>query len=197
MTFGFEREFFTLRGDEVVVAANEKLPADGCGYLAEARGEPSTNITNAAYLLLADERRLQARATKLGLTLDTASRKLPKTFTFTAMRQFGKQPQTDFSMSGKWNSPALSHAGLHVHFGNKLYYADDKGTKHFVGAGLINIPRIVNLLDKQFRTQVLEARRALGLYKLKSHGFEYRSLPATLDPLQVADYLESVRGQLG
>jgi hypothetical protein len=193
MTFGFEREFFVLRGEEVCVAATENLPHDGCGYLAEARGKEDHNPTTAAFLMLADEQRLKVSALAKGLTLDTASRKLNKTFKFNAMRNFGKQPQTDFSMSGKWNSPSLSHAGLHIHFGKVLYHQGKK-RKVLIGAGLINIPHIITSLDKRFAADIKAAKRALGLYKLKSHGFEYRSLPATIDPVGVATFIEEVRG---
>jgi hypothetical protein len=195
MTYGFEREYFVLRGFDVVVAATEGLPADGCGYLAEARGLHSPDVINAAHLLLADEYRLRKLAESKGLALDSTSRKLDKTFKFNAMRAFGKTAQTDFSMSGKWNSPSLSHAGLHIHFGRELVYTTKEGQKVKVGAGIINIPAIVLRLDQRFKAEIKAAKRALGLYKIQPWGFEYRSLPATIDPLTVAEFVQdSIRG---
>lgn len=56
--------------------------------------------------------------------------------------------------------------------------------------GLINIPKIIFYLDAEFAREIKEAKRATGLYQMKSYGFEYRSLPATIDILEVADFLE-------
>lgn len=195
MTFGFEREFFVLKPEQggediVVVAADHNLPHDGCGYLAEARGRPHWCALDAAFSLLADEHTLRGRATRDGLKLSPESRKLNRKFKFDAMRKFGKQPQTDFSMSRRWNSTALSYAGLHIHFGSELKYTDKDGRERTAGAGLINIPRIIMALDKEFATVIKAAKRVPGLYKLKDWGFEYRSLPATLDPVVVADFVQ-------
>lgn len=194
MTYGFEREFFVLRGEQVLVAADEHLPFDGCGYLAEARGQEHTDPVKAAYLLLAEQHRIEKMLTD-GARLETPGRKLDRSFKHACSRKFGKRPQSDFSMSGKWNSPTLDHAGLHVHFGRVLTYTDKDGRERTVGAGLINIPAIVHSLNTRFKTEIKDAKRALGLYKLNSHGFEYRSLPATLDPIVVAEFIYSERGK--
>ena len=189
MTFGFEREFFVLDPfQKVLVAANLHLPFDGCGYLAEARGEPHQNVEKAAWLLLAEEARIRSLL-KDGQTLSTEARKLDKTFKHTCMRRFGKQVQTDFSLSGRWNSPSLAHAGLHIHFGREITFKDKDGTLHHLGAGMINAPRIIWLLDKEFKKDIKDAHRATGLYRLRDHGFEYRSLPASIDVLRVAAFI--------
>lgn len=205
-TFGFEREYFVIKpapitGDivgfeeTIAVAAQEGLPYDGCGYLAEARGENADDVMQAAYNLLLEEYRVTKLATEKGLILDPKSRKLDKTFKFNAMRTYGKQAQSDFSMSGKWNTPSLSHAGLHVHFGREVthtcYTCKPKNRKEVkVAPGLLNIPAIIMRLDKEFKAEIKAAKRALGLYKIQPWGFEYRSLPATIDPVVVAQFIK-------
>lgn len=176
-----------------VVAATEGFPHDGCGYLAEARGEFHENALTAAFLLLAEEHRIKEQADRKHRILSTESRKLDKKFKFDAMRKFGKQIQTDFSMSGRWNSSALSHAGLHVHFGNVLTYRTKENGEITIGVGLLNIPRIIFALDQRFKAEIKAAKRAPGLYKLNNWGFEYRSLPASLDPIIVANFVSEHR----
>lgn len=118
--FGFEREFFLVRDNEVLIAADHHIPHDNCGYLAEARGGTASNPLDAAYLLLAEERRIE-KTIPVGTKLEKESRKLSRSFTFNCMRRFGKVVASDFSVSGKWNNRTLSHAGLHIHFSNKQF----------------------------------------------------------------------------
>lgn len=190
MTFGFEREFFlvSLSDGSVKIAAEHGLPHDGCGYLVEARGQAHRSPIEAYYLLRAAEHRLKIPS---GMQLQPNSRKLDKKFKHECMRKYGKNPQTDFSVSGRWNSSSLSHAGLHIHFGKRLTYWDDEGKERTAGAGLINIPRIIKALDTQFKTTIKAAKRAPGLYKLKDYGFEYRSLPSDMNVVAVAEFLEA------
>jgi hypothetical protein len=194
MTFGFEREYFVLDKGEPVIAAEHSLPFDGCGYLAEARGESHHDPQRAAYLMLAEEDRIVRLAAKHGLTLDTDTPwKLDRALLRQCARVYGKRPQTDYSMSGKWNKSSLQHAGLHVHFGKCVEYTNKDGVRVNAGPALINIPRIVFLLDRHFKDIIKESSRALGLYKIQPHGFEYRSLPAYANPLDVVAFIQEHR----
>lgn len=117
MTYGFEREYFVKRGDDFIAAPTD-LPKDQCGFLAEARGVHRDTPLEAAFSSLAEEHRIGAKATVLGLTLVTNTpQKLPFKLRRDCARENGKGVQTDFTMSGKWNNPHVQHAGLHVHFG--------------------------------------------------------------------------------
>jgi hypothetical protein len=49
-------------------------------------------------------------------------------------------------------------------------------------------PTIVLELDKRFAEDIRKARRIKGDYELKNWGFEYRSLPNTLDVLEVSKF---------
>lgn len=201
MTFGFEREYFVRgnRDGKFVSASAAGLPCDGCGYLAEARGDFSTDINKAAALLLAEERRLIKIAAQQNLGLVTLTpQKLDKTLLFESMRQFGKSPQSDRSLSGKWNKSGVQHAGLHVHFGNQReikYRQSGEGnhtTEHTIRVvDLFDIAEIIHALDKRYALVIKMAGRAPGLYKLQPHGFEYRSLPSDIDPLEVADFIST------
>jgi len=194
-TYGFEREYFVKKGDEFVMA--EGLPKDACGYLAEARGKASTNVLDAAFLMLSDEYELIKIARKKGLELFTDTpQKLPPQFLREAVRTNGKNIATDYTCSGKWNDAKWQHAGLHVHFGFETeftYYSrnsDNPLTRTHLGE-IPNIPRYIYLLDKRFKDIIKTAKRAPGLYELKPYGFEYRSLPASVPPVEVADFLKS------
>lgn len=200
MTFGFEREYF-VKDDagNFLVAHSVGLPYDGCGYLAEARGDQHEQPDKAAGLLLVEERRLIEKAAEKKLTLVVETpQKLDKTFLHNAMRQFGKNPQTDRSLSGKWNKQGVQHAGLHVHFGNQrtINYFNDQLKRSFEVArvvDLFDIAAIIWSFDKEFGKVIKKAQRATGLYKMQPHGFEYRSLPATVSPFQVADFIRDNR----
>jgi hypothetical protein len=201
MTFGFEREYFVKNGGgEFVVAQAHNLPFDGCGYLAEARGEYNPDPHRAAFLLLAEEDRLIRLAASKGLTLSTSTpQKLNAQLVRECFRQFGKQPQTDYSASGRWNKSSLHHAGLHVHFGcveevESIIGGNRQHTyRRRVQAQQLNLPRIIYLFDKRFKEEIKNAKRAPGLYKLQPHGFEYRSLPASTNVRDVVALIQEHR----
>src|SRR5438552_14649393 len=92
LSFGFEREFF-LQKDGTFCLVPAHIPKDACGYLAEARGEPSESLLRAVGNLLASEQSLQAsaEASKLALVaLDTV--RLPAALVMEALQTHGKPP---------------------------------------------------------------------------------------------------------
>ena len=137
----------------------------------------------------AEEYKVKREAEKLGLTLVLQSwTKLPPKFLKQTLRQFGKNPSVDEgSMYGKFWSGNIQRAGLHVHFSNEIE-VEIQNIKRTV-SGIIDIPKWVFGLDKIFEKEIKEARRVPGLYEMKSHGFEYRSLPADIDMIKVANVL--------
>jgi hypothetical protein len=210
MRFGFEREYFiSVAKDRMDVDSDSmlyclcppELPHDECGYLAEARGLQQDNPRLAAFALLAEESRMRDKAKKLGVDLllvDTV--KLPVTLRREALRLHGKEqyPSSRFNMYGKDLPPndRWDRAGLHVHFSNEEVRTFN-GCKEcrpvtYTIAGMVNIPFIVHTLDKAFEKQIKAARRLPGFYELKPYGFEYRSLPTTVDVVEVARIVEGV-----
>lgn len=190
ITFGFEKEFFTKNNQGYCLATS--LSHDDCGYLAEARGDPSPDPVVAKYLFLASQEKLYASAAKLKITLeDIHTATLPKAFLRDTMRRFGKNAARSRFMSGKPYHSSAPRAGLHIHFGSlREVYHDGKLVCKV--PEIIDIPRIVYVFDQAFAKEIKEAKRRSGEYELKHHGFEYRSLPSTVNLDKVVSVLHSL-----
>lgn len=208
--YGFECEYWVLDAVEGItpVLVPQSIPADECGYLAEVRGVPNTDALTAAYLMLAEEDRLQDKARnflagKCLLVKNEPTRLLGDKFKQEALRRHGKNayPRERGNIYGKDFSPKdnLSRAGLHVHFSNsrdvqwtsKLPPCEKCGqqkTTEFKETVPTqqDIAKIVRILDEAFAADIKRAKRIPGFYELKPHGFEYRSLPADVNPVVVA-----------
>ena len=211
MRFGFEREYFLCNILGEYVAVPPELPKDECGYLVEARGEDSSDPLKAAFLLLAEEHKLRQQAETLGLTLAHVDfAKLSPAFRQQMLRTHGKPQYPAFrgNIYGKDYRPTdtLARAGVHVHFSDTekietCVYKWDSGTFKKSDTTMVSRPRfidyatIIQKLDKRFRKQILAARRLPGSYEMgKFHGgFEYRSLPATINVIEVAVVLAEIK----
>lgn len=209
--YGFEREYWVLPVSTAGLAGQPiltpiELPGDECGYLAEARGTPDSSPLIAAYLLLAEEERLrQLVAGRFLLTTTAPTRRLDPKLRHEALRRFGKNAITSDrgSLYGKSYSPTdrWSRAGLHVHFSDYSTYYDPACKK--CGRPPLpreipnqqDLPRIIRYLDGFFATEIRRAQRLPGLYELKLHGFEYRSLPADVDVVRVASAIKAMETQ--
>ena len=186
--FGFEQEFFVIANNgTLIVAADAGLPHDGCGYLAESRGEHHSDPIMAAYLLRAETHKLVNKIPQ-GSSLSMESTKIDKSIEHDCLRRFGKSVQSDFSLSGKWCKKNVKHAGLHVHFSNNETIETKEGQRRKI-AKFFNATRIIHLLDQMFAPEIKASGRATGLYKMKDYGFEYRSLPSSLDAIVVAEFM--------
>ena len=191
-SFGFESEFFVLKDGKPVLASG--LPADACGYLAEARSKPDGDPTMAAYLHLAAEDLLARQAKELGLTLVKADTlDIPRETLRQWMRRFGKNPAKSYFMGGGCYRNTNPRAGLHVHFSSTETIVDKEGRTRVI-AKQLNIPRIIFLMDRAFKPIIKASKRIPGEYELKNYGFEYRSLPATVNPLDVVPVLQEILG---
>lgn len=189
-TFGFEKEFFFTGHGGIITHVPSELrhKADGCGYLLEARGKEMEDPHYAKALLDVEVARLSGLAYKHGLTLENVNTKeMPKEFLRICLRKFGKQAQHSYFMGGKVYKTSKPRAGLHIHFGN-LRTIDGTSV-----AEQMNMPRIIALMDKEFMPDIKAAKRMPGEYELKAWGFEYRSLPATIDLNRVANVLQRIR----
>lgn len=188
MKYGFEREFFVKDADGNYVLTPTGLPHDDCGFLAESRGVPQSDPLTAVFCLYADERKLNETAEKLNLTLvlETAV-KLPAKLRLEAIRKYGKAaiPQSRGNVYGRFApfSHAVQHAGLHVHFSEEELIDGRRVARMF------DFVPLVQKLDKAFAGEIKAARRAPGYYEMKPYGVEYRSLPATVNPEDVARVL--------
>lgn len=197
MKYGFEKELFVLNeAGEYALATS--LPHDDCGYLAEARGEPHQNPLMAAALMDGAEVALRADAKRLALSLVTRDYvTLPRAFAQSCLRRFGKNASQERSLYGRYIIGPLAHAGLHVHFSNEVeaYAQNYNHPNEYLErryAGLIDMPRFIVGLDRRFAKEIKAARRVPGLYEMKPYGFEYRSLPASIDPYEVAGAISKI-----
>lgn len=192
LKFGLEGEFFLQNSKEEFILVPSEMPKDGCGYLVEARGEAHTNPYAAVALYQVEVQRLEHLCRAKNLSMLTATpQKLPSQLRRDALRANGKRPQDDRALYGKWNNPQYQHAGLHVHFSAETsHVCSAKGCfERHTHPQQLDIGAIVVALDKAFKPEILAAKRALGLYKLKPYGFEYRSLPASIPTARVAEVL--------
>lgn len=191
LKFGFEREYFIVdAAGEISIAKNRNVDHDGCGYLAEARGTPMSCPIEAAYSLLASENKLETKVNEAKHVLcKTADNfRLSTSFKQNCIRLFGKTAQSDCSLYGKWNAQSVSHAGLHVHFSDS-YEIIDKNDRIIHVYKPMNIPKIIVEMDREFGPIIKDSKRAKGLYKMKPYGFEYRSLPTSINIITVANFL--------
>jgi len=196
--FGFEKEYFIKSKGQYCIVPDNAMGHDDCGYLAEARGTHHENPITASFLFDAAEYELETQAAiKKVKLIEEPFITLPKDLERQALRQFGKSTISYdrgniYGLDYDVNEEPVARAGLHVHFSNK---------KSFVGKdsnltlyGILNIPKLIQLLDKAFEKEIKEARRLPGFYEMKSYGFEYRSLPNTVSTLDVAEILKNRSG---
>jgi len=186
---GFEKEYFLVRKNGKLEDPREHgFPVDDSGYLVEARGKPSSDYYQAVFNLLLEEKKLKDFARKIGLKLVA---KPNRKFSLKQALKFfqGFKPKDRNNIYGKELPEDFFRktAGLHVHFSEKepqlfeyeILENSKPVTKHFkyFQYQQLDIPNLVRQLDKAFRKEIKRAKRIEGEYRIKKHGFEYRSLP--------------------
>lgn len=196
INIGFECEYFTLSKGKHVVCP-KTVPSDDCGWLAEARGKPLECPIEAAFSMMADRDKVRLLASKDKIKLGNMPfAELEPDLMREARRTYGKR---DYPV-GRGNlygldyasTDTLARAGLHVHFSHfhENSCVDDKGVRrYFRSHSPINMPKIIRLLDTQFRKEIEHANRLCGEYEMKPYGFEYRSLPNNIDVIKVAHFI--------
>jgi len=196
MKFGFEKEFFVMKGREVVLCPNG-VPADECGWLAEARGEPRDDIAEAYFSLEADIYRLEQRAEKASVDLkEVPLMKVSRKTRLAAARQHHKGRITYQNIYGherhKFNMSEAA-AGLHISFTDAMHVRTEHDGTQVVNQ-LFDFVQIFRALDKAFATEILLAKRKPGFYEIKNDlRIEYRSLPNNVDLDKVIKVLGKAR----
>ena len=196
MKYGFEKEYWVVKGGTHLALVPDGIPKDECGYLAEARGDPHTDPEMSAALFRVAETRLYGLVLKLeglySLDSSNATMRPNKQLLYDALRLHGKPtyPQGRGNIYGLDYKPSNrdTRAALHVHFSDQ--YEDKNGAKH---CRMIDMPKYIQALDTAFAKQIKDARRLPGFYEMKPHGFEYRSLPCNVDPFDVAKVLLEIK----
>lgn len=201
-TFGFEKEFFATKKDGSFVFFPPGLASysDRCGYLVEARGEHHRDAMSAWFLLLAAQAKLADAANADGFVLHNVNTfDVPREHMRLCLRKYGKDTAKSYFMGGHVYRTNAPRAGLHIHFGfeEQIAWTDDKGSSRTrTYTPMVNFPRIIHLLDKEFMPIIKAAKRMPGEYELKSYGFEYRSLPTDVGFNEIKKALDIVRNDM-
>lgn len=203
LKFGFEREYFVFARDELVLPPRVHIPHDG--VLAEARGVPDYSPIVAAYALLAEEHRMK-KALPSEYRLDT----LP---TFKVSREMRIENartevkglvhyQNLYGHKRHRHKQSEMTAGLHVSvtrsqstvisIGPKCSKCDHaERTSQEINI-MFDFARFVRIMDEEFKEIIKDSSRRPGFYEIKADGrVEYRSLPTSVDPVVVADFIQS------
>lgn len=188
---GLEVEFWLLdKKGNIVEAPKYNFPADEMGFLIEIRsswGSDPNSIINVLTALYSAE---EWKAHRLGLRIEKSAFKMvTRDWQDYIAKKYGHEDMRDYTVNiygiketqhtGFRNERAT--AGLHVHFSRF-----DTETETFLPFSKKEIEKIVMTLDTVFEKEISSTERIKGEWEPKSHGFEYRSLPATIYPLKVA-----------
>lgn len=191
--FGFEQEYFFTKNNSFELLTDYELTSylDHCGYLVEARGEAHKDPYSAMKLHEVAQHRLKDKMTKYGYAIHKENTMdVPKEHQRICLRKFGKNPAQAYFMAGRVYTSNRPRAGLHIHFGSTetITWTAKSGegfSREY--CPMFNFSRIVYLMDRAFKDEIKAAKRIPGEYELKPHGFEYRSLPTTVDLLKVVN----------
>jgi len=179
---GLEREFLVANvgSPDRFIVVPTGLPADECGLLAEARGQPFSSVEEAVFSLQADSYKLTKQFEAKGLVLvDLPIGKIEKAARLQAARNYDKgrtKYENLYGYEAHRNAMTEQTAGIHISFTRPTTVATEHGT--ITVNGMFDWAKIFIGLDKEFAAEIKAAKRNPGFYELKHDGrIEYRSLP--------------------
>jgi len=190
---GVEKELFLLKGVQVMEPSNYGFPYDEFRFLVEIRSLPSDRLYPVYTTLQQEELQYSLRANKFGMTLsDEPNITVDSNFVDSLWSKYNLGRFEDKTKNiyksknpshhlGVLDTPSAGikrlTAGVHIHFSSR-----DSETGNIID---LPIEDIVRRMDDIFEHDIKYAGRNLGEYELKSHGFEYRSLPSNVDIYKV------------
>ena len=202
LKFGIELEYFITAGTEIIKPkkVNELfLETDDNPLLGEIRTAPDSNAYIVIGEVLGRIKEIQTSIATMEYVMKIVPSKVLTPEAYEAMLrdwQYLKTSMHRKNLYGKvWaSSPMTVNAGLHVHFSDQSgeYFSKDNITKNPIYAQL-DIPSMVRYMDKLFAKEITAAKRTIGEYELKAHGFEYRSLPNNVDLWKLAEALKKIK----
>jgi len=175
------------------------------GFLIEIRSGWSSNPHQIVKTLEAELEHAKAKAEKLGFSIiEKAWIPVSKEWQDYIAEKYNHFAMTDHTRNIYGNPKHTHHtgfmfgratAGCHVHFSRW-----DTEKERFVWFTDEEIKFLVRKMDDAFKNIIKSTGRVLGEWEpkrsdddtKKPHGFEYRSLPATVDKLKVAKTALSV-----
>lgn len=197
---GLECEYWLLdKEDNIIEAPKYNFPADEMGFLIELRSIWGSDPDTVVNSLEGEIFSVRKKAEQLGFKIHEAAW-LPVTkewqeYIANKYQHRGLPDHTRNIYSEKQQTQhtgfreGRATAGLHVHF--SIW---DIEKEHFIWLSDSSIVRIVFEMDNVFLPEINRANRIIGEWERKGigddsgrpHGFEYRSLPATVDKLKAA-----------
>jgi hypothetical protein len=181
---GLEVEFFIedLKGN--IVEPPITISTDECGFLGEIRTKPFSSSYHLVGNLIAElmevEKSLEERNLRISkLSYYKPSKEEIKHF----LLRYPKKLEPTYSIYSTKDANNLDsywRAGTHIHFSSswKETIIDSKNnSREIIHYYQLNIPLIIKTLDEKFKNILKDNKRHKGIYRLKEHGFEYRSLP--------------------
>jgi len=191
---GIEVEYFLFDKDGNIVSPSDySISQDECGYLAELRCEPGTSVYETFGFYLAEKKRMleQIKFANNGLSISSESHiKIPFRMLRNFQHRYGKNIANESNIyHHEYHSLASQHAGIHVHFSrNEERTIGDKSITIYPFYDFIPI---ITGMDREYKEEIKASKRKPGFYELKSYGFEYRSLPTSVDDDFIFDVIES------
>lgn len=177
------------------------------GFLIEVRSHHSNTGNSVVESIRKNIEWNIKKAKKIGLRIDLTDRiQVNSDWTNYIVEKYQHSLLPDQTRNIYSDKPVTSHhtgildgyatAGMHVHFSSRKINDPIGHSAPKVDIVHLPVEDIVRRMDKEFMPIINESKRIPGEYELKSHGFEYRSLPNTAFPenvVQVAlDILQGV-----
>ena len=195
---GIEREYFLLKQKEtehiwerIVEPVECQLPADIFGFLMELRSEPWEHLNTVKDTWDDTYSYHERRADKIFKCdlVDIPYMVVPEEVGKYFYDKYHGEKYTDFTRNvydiekthhlGMFfdytpSGRCLLTAGTHVHFSLR----DDNG--HIVTFKDKQVDYIVRAMDDIYEERIINAKRIIGEWEPKMHGFEYRSIPCNV-----------------
>uniref|UniRef100_A0A6M3XD81 Uncharacterized protein n=1 Tax=viral metagenome TaxID=1070528 RepID=A0A6M3XD81_9ZZZZ len=182
---GAELELFLLdKENNILEPIKYGFPSDEMGFLIEIRGEHSDNYQDIVDSLETLMRINISKAERLGFIVGReSSLEVSKEFQDYISEKYrhAMLPDHTRNIYGSKESHHtgfsnnLATAGLHLHFSSRRIFSTKCLQRE------LPIEHIVGEMDNKYKEDILLSNRIPGEYELKPWGFEYRSLPASID----------------
>ena len=161
MKFGYENEYFLQKADgTLVLVPDYNWPHDAAGYLVEVRSDPHENPFQV---------------------LESFKQKYDELVALVATKEL--------KLANLAQTPHET-AGFHIHFSTPEWHGLSTRISH---QDQLNVPADINTiikrLDERFESHWKGVKRHPHWWRTQPHGWEYRRLPATVDPLIITQVL--------
>lgn len=187
---GLEKEVWLLdQNNKIVEPAIFSFPNDDFGFLIELRTRPHKAIFPILEDLDSLTKAFKYQAELFNLKIIEADnmpidKKLIEELRI-KYNYFNLKDLTENIFSGGTRTHATGiikdnlSAGLHIHFSRKTKTGQRVQLPIF---------HIVNKMNNEFLEEINKAKRILGEYEIKPYGFEFRSLPSTVNAKKVLEF---------